>query len=85
LSAARALGAATIVDEDDRRAVLAHGEQLGIDRRPDRRRVASPPETKSRSAPATARADHRLDRHVDLEVSGLLIRVDDRALRRGRP
>ena len=75
-----ALGAAAAVDEDDRRAVRAHLlEQLGVDRGPDRlaRRLAAGGEVEV-GARRLVGLDHRLDRHVDLEVQRLAdARVDD--------
>jgi hypothetical protein len=72
---------AAVVDEDDRRAVRAHLlEQLGVDRRPDRlaRRLAAGEGIEVR-VPGL-RFDHRLDRHVDLQVERLArAGVDDRA------
>ena len=78
------LGAAAVVDEDDRRAVLADElEQLGVDRRPDRaaRRLAAGERVERVGSPALCVGlDHRLDRHVDLEVERLAhAGVDDRA------
>ena len=82
------LGAAARVDEDDRRAVLLDElEDLGVDRRPDRaprRLVARPGQRVERIDGAgpdvLLRLDHRLDRHVDLQVERLAhAGVDDRA------
>ena len=68
------LGAAAVVDEDQRRAVLAHQlEQLGVDRGPDRlagRLLAGALERVELRA-GVAGLDHRLDGHVDLEVERL--------------
>ena len=75
------LGGAPVVDEDDRRAVLAdEREQLGVDRGPDRlaRRLAAG-ERVEVEVPLLG-LDHALDRHVDLQVERLArARVDDRA------
>ena len=75
------LGGAAVVDEDDRRAVLAHErEQLGVDRRPDRlaRRLLAGERVEV--GVALLRLDHRLHRHVDLQVERLArAGVDDRA------
>ena len=68
-----ALGAAAAVDEDDRRAVLADElEQLRVDRRPDRLagHVAALGDTEVGRRRLLG-LDHRLDRHVDLEVERL--------------
>ena len=76
-----ALRAAAVVDEDDRRAVLAHErQQLGIDRGPDRlaRRLAAGERIERVGGIALVGLDHRLDRHVDLQVQRLAhARVDD--------
>ena len=81
-----ALGAAAVVDEDDRRAVLAdEPQQLGVDRRPDRlaRRLRRRRAGRAGRRRALIRLDHRLHRHMDLEVELLAhARVDDR---RGAP
>ena len=80
----QALGAAAVVDEDDRRAVLAdQAQELGVDRRPDRaaRRLAARERSSGsvRTAPWLG-LDHRLDRHVDLQVERLAhAGVDDPA------
>ena len=74
------LGQATVVDEDDRRAVLLdQAEQLRVDRRPDRRRVALAAGAEQRiGVRACARLAHVLDRDDDAEVQ-LLARagIDD--------
>ena len=76
-----ALGLAAGVDEDDRRAVLAdHLEELRVHRRPDRvaRRLAA--RQSSGSPGPLPGLDHRLDRHVDLQVERLAdAGVDDPA------
>ena len=55
------LGGAAVVDEDDRRAVLAHErEQLGIDRRPDRLARRLLPGERVEVGVALLRLDHRL-------------------------
>ena len=83
----QALGGAAVVDEDDRRAVLAD-ELRARDRSPARSSAASP-----RCRPASGSSsgrrrvvglDHRVDRHLDPEVQLLAhAGVDDRQLRRG--
>ena len=75
------LGGAAVVDEDDRRAVLAHErEQLGIDRGPDRLARRLLPGERVEVGVALLRLDHALDRHVDLQVERLArAGVDDRA------
>ena len=77
------LGAAAVVDEHDRRLVLADElEQLGIDRRPDRapRGLAAGQRIEVRGRRRIG-LDHRLDRHVDLQVELLAhAGVDDAAL-----
>ncbi len=76
----QALRRAPVVDEDQRRRVLAHElEQLGVDRRPDRlaRRLAT--RERVQVEVRVLRLDHRLDRHVDLQVQRLAdARVDHR-------
>ena len=64
------LGRAAVVDEDDRRAVLADQcEELGVDRRPDRRARALAAgeglERIGRRVDRLRRFGHRLDRHLD--------------------
>ena len=81
----QALGAAAVVDEDDRRAVLAdEREELGVDRRPDRlarRLPAGHRIERVERAGRLLRLDHRLDRHLDAQVERLAhARVDDRRL-----
>ena len=76
------LGAAPAVDEDQRRPVLLDQvEQLRIDRRPDRlarRLLARALERVERDVGVGL--DHRLHRHVDLQVERLAhAGVDDRA------
>ena len=77
------LGAAPVVDEDQGRAVLAHQlQQLGVDRRPDRLAGGLVPGALERVEldARVTRLDHRLDRHVDLQVERLAdAGVDDRA------
>ena len=65
---ASALGRAAIVDEHDRRAVLAHRAPAALGRSPARssRAVGSPPGTGPAGGRRRARFSHRLDRHVDL-------------------
>ena len=77
------LGAAAVVDEDQRRAVLLDQlQQLRVDRRPDRlagRLVAGALERVELDA-GVARLDHRLHGHVDLQVQRLAhAGVDHRA------
>ncbi len=82
-----ALGPAAAVDEDDRRAVRTDlGEQLGVDRRPDRpaRRLAAGREVQV-GAGRLIGLDHRLDRHVDLEVQRLADAGVDDPRRAPRP
>ena len=85
-----ALGRAAVVDEHDRRAVLAdRAEQLGVDRRPDRAARGSPPATRlervaagaGRSAPGSAidSTGTSMRRSSGLRDAG----VDDRHLARG--
>ena len=79
------LGAAAVVDEDDRRAVLADQlEQLRVHGRPDRlaRRLGASRRRVQRiqRRRRLLRLDHRLDRHLDLEVQRLAhAGVDDPA------
>ncbi len=86
-----ALGRAAVVDEHDRRVVLAHEPQeLGVDRRPDRsaRGLAAGDGLQTgRGRGATGRRrvavrfGHRLDRDLDPQVELLAhARVDDRDL-----
>src|SRR5215210_3328047 len=79
---ARAIGGSAVVDEHDRRAVLAHlAQQLGVDRGPDRlaRRLLAG--ERIEVDVGLLRLDHALDRHVDLQVERLArAGVDDRAL-----
>ena len=85
--------AAARVDEDDRRAVcLDEPQDLGVDRRPDRaaRRLAAGDVLHADRAGRLRRRllglDHRLDRHVDLQVQRLAhAGVDDRARPRRGP
>ena len=74
------LGRPPRVDEDQRRAVLAHErQQLRVDRGPDRapRRLAA---LERVDLGRLLGLDHRLDRHVDLQVERLAhAGVDDRA------
>ncbi len=78
------LGAAPVVDEDDRRAVLADElEQLRVHRRPDRLARGLAPADRRLQRIGRRRLlglDHRLDRHLDLEVQRLAhAGVDDPA------
>ena len=76
------LGAAAAVDEDQRAAVLAHElEQLRVDRRPDRLAGRLHAGALERiELDVRVGLDHRLDRHVDLEVERLAhAGVHDRA------
>ena len=82
-----ALGRAAVVDEDDRRAVLAHQrQQLRVDGRPDRpaRRLPSGQRLQRIALLAgglLARFGHRLDRHLHAQVKRLAhAGVDDRHL-----
>ena len=65
------LGAAAAVDEDDCRGVLLdEGEDLGVDRRPDRaaRGFAAGDRIELGRLDALVGLDHRFHRHVDLQV-----------------
>ena len=85
-----ALGAAAVVDEDDRRAVLAHELQdLRVHRRPDRLARGLRPAGQGIQLGRGRRVglDHRLDRHLDLQVQRLAHAGVDHAARcgAGRP
>ena len=75
------LGGAPVVDEDDRRPVLADLlEQLRVHRRPDRLAGRLLAREGVEVEVLLLRLDHLLDRHVDLEVERLArAGVDDRA------
>src|SRR5207245_6400400 len=76
------LGAAAVVDEHDRRAVLPDElEQLGIDRGPDRAAGGARPVGDLAELEVAVRLAHVLDRHADLQVERLAQPgVDDRAV-----
>ena len=79
-----ALGAAAVVDEHDRRAVLLGRAAAARGRSPARSTGASPrrrpPGRAGPRRPRLLGLDHRLDRHVDPEVERLAhAGVDDRA------
>ena len=66
------LGRAAVVDEDQRRAVLADElEQLRVDRRPDRLAGRLAALERVELEIHVLRLDHRLHRHVDLQVQRL--------------
>ncbi len=79
-----ALGGAAVVDEDDRRGVLAHQpQQLGVDGRPDRvaGRLAARNRIERIGSCNRPRFRHRLDGDLDAQVERLAgAGVDDRDL-----